>query len=242
MIQIRTFRAPDDPEACQKFIIGHKKLLEIFGITQITSNRQDWVDDPSTIVILVEHMETKVVYGGARVQIVSKQFPLPIQTAIGKYDEKIFDLINEDVARGGTCEICGLWNSREVAGMGIGSYILSRVGVAIAKQLPVVSLFVLCAPITVKMGLRLGCTVERTLGNEGLFYYPKDDLVATVMRMKNIDDLSLATEVEREKILALRAQPQQTILEKGPKGEYLVKYDLLIPDVDESNQGRIIAL
>jgi len=230
MIRIRTFRAPDDQEACEKFIVGHRKLLEIFGISQITSNRQDWVDDPSTIVILVEHTETKVVYGGARVQMVSENYPLPIQTAIGRYDDRIYTLIAEDQAKGGTCEICGLWNSREVAGMGIGSYILSRVGVAIAKQLPVVSLFVLCAPITVKMGIRLGCTIETSLGNNGLFYYPKDDLVATVMRMKDINDLSLASSSEREKILSLRAQPYQEVIERGPKGEYPVQYDLKIPN------------
>ncbi|PIG97321.1 hypothetical protein CS542_07305 [Pedobacter sp. IW39] len=27
-------------------------------------------------------------------------------------------MINADEDRGGTCELCGLWNSREVAGMG----------------------------------------------------------------------------------------------------------------------------
>lgn len=231
MIQIRTFRAPDDQEACEKFIVGHKKLLEIFGITKITSNRQDWVDDYNTIVILVEDKDTKIVYGGARVQLVSKDFPLPIEIAIGRYDERIYEMIKGDQQKGGTCEICGLWNSREVAGMGIGSYILSRVGVAIAKQLPVISLFVLCAPITVKMGLRLGCTVEKELGNEGLFYYPKDDLVATVMRMKDIDDLSLATELERDKILSLRSNPRQFVKERGPKGTFEVEYNLEIPNL-----------
>ncbi len=229
MIQIRTFKAPDDPEACEKFIVGHQKLLEIFGISKITSNRQDWVDDEHTIVILVEDKDTRAVYGGARVQMVSDRFSLPIVTAIGKYDDKIYEMINEDQQRGGTCEICGLWNSREVAGMGIGSYILSRVGVAITKQLPVVSLFVLCAPITVKMGLRLGCTIERELGNDGLFYYPKDDLIATVMRLKNIDDLSLATDMERGKILSLRQDPHQFVVESGPKGAFEVEYNLGIP-------------
>ncbi|PPL00827.1 hypothetical protein [Parapedobacter indicus] len=230
MIRIRTFIAPDDQTACEKFIVGHRKLLEIYGISKITSNRHDWVDDRRTIVILVEDTDTKKVYGGARVQLVSEGRSLPIETAIGRYDENIYHMIAEDEQRGGTCEICGLWNSREVAGMGIGSYILSRVGVAITKQLPVVSLFVLCAPITVKMGLRLGCTVERELGNNGLFYYPKDDLVATVMRMTNVDDLSRATELERNKIMLLRANPHQFLAERGPKGTFDVEYDLAIPN------------
>jgi len=229
MIHIRTFRAPDDPEACSKFIVGHKRLLELYGITQITSNVQDWVDDPKTIVILVEDKETRFVYGGARIQIKSDKYELPIATAIGKYDPKIYDMINFDNQRGGTCELCGLWNSREVAGMGIGSHVLARVGSVLAAKLPVVSLFVLCAPVTVRMGKRVGCVVETSLGNNGLFYYPKDDLVATAMRLRAPADLSNADDSEREKILSLRENMHQTIEERGPKGIYQLEYNLNIP-------------
>lgn len=231
MIQIRTFRAPDDPEACEKFIIGHKKLLEIFGITKITSNRQDWVDDENTIVILVEDKDTKTVYGGARLQVVSGKYSLPIETALGKYDAAIHQMVKSDFHAGGTSELCGLWNSREVAGMGIGSYILCRVGASIASQLTLGSIFVLCAPITVRMGKRVGAVVENTLGNEGLFYYPKDDLIATAMRLRDINDLSYADKSEQEKILSLRENPHQLIMERGPRGTFEVEYNLKIPNL-----------
>ncbi|HLT42744.1 hypothetical protein [Albibacterium sp.] len=231
MIQIRTFRAPDDPEACEKFIVGHKKLLEIFGITKITSNRQEWVDDYNTNVILVEDPKTKIVYGGARLQVVTGQYSLPIEDALGKYDNGIYEMVKEDQLSGGTCELCGLWNSREVAGMGIGSYILSRVGAAIASQLSLKSIFVLCAPITVRMGKRVGAVVEESLGDKGLFFYPKDDLIATAMRLRNIYDLSTADPTEREKILSLRENFHQFIMEKGPKGTFEVEYNLKIPNL-----------
>ncbi len=229
MIHIRTFLAPDDPEACIKFIAGHKRLLEIYGISQITSNVQDWVNDPNTVVILVEDQETKMVYGGARIQMKSDQYELPIATAIGKYDPKIYKMIDEDQQRGGTCELCGLWNSREIAGMGIGSHVLARVGSVLAAKLPVVSLFVLCAPATVRMGKRVGCVVETSLGNNGLFYYPKDDLVATAMRLRNPEDLSNADENERIKVLSLRENLHQSLEERGPKGTYNLEYNLNIP-------------
>lgn len=231
MIQIRTFKAPDDPEACEKFIVGHKKLLEIFGITKITSNRQDWVDDENTIVILVEDKDTKAVYGGARLQVFSGKYDLPIETALGKYDPTIYDLVRNDALNNGASELCGLWNSREVAGMGIGSYILCRVGASIASQLALGSIFVLCAPITVKMGKRVGAIVESELGDQGLFYYPKDDLIATAMRLRNIYDLSHADQSEQEKILSLRENPHQLIMERGPKGTFEVEYNLKIPNL-----------
>lgn len=231
MIHIRTFKAVDDPEACEKFIMGHRKLLEIFGITQITSNRQDWMDDKDTIVILVEDKESKKVYGGARLQMATGKYALPIEIALGKYDTKIYEMVNEDVLKGGTCELCGLWNSREIAGMGVGSYILSRVGATIAAQLPVTSIFVLCAPITVRMGKRVGAVVETSLGDQGLFYYPKEDLIATAMRLRDINDLSTADANERDKIISLRANNHQFIEEKGPKGSYVIEYNLTIPNL-----------
>ncbi|MFT3903685.1 MAG: hypothetical protein QM727_10945 [Niabella sp.] len=231
MIRIRTFKAPEDHEACEKFLVGHRKLLEIFGITQITSNRQDWMDDPDTIVILVEDSESKRVYGGARLQMATGKYPLPIETALGKFDTKIYDMVAKDKEAFGTCELCGLWNSREIAGMGVGSYILSRVGATIASQLPVRSIFVLCAPITVRMGKRVGAVVETELGDNGLFYYPKEDLVATPLRLRDIYDLGHADPNEREKILSLREQNHQFIEEKGPKATNTIEYDLKIPNL-----------
>ncbi|WP_442590993.1 hypothetical protein ACSBL2_07150 [Pedobacter sp. AW31-3R] len=234
MIHIRTFRAPDDPEACSKFIVGHKRLLELYGITQITSNVQEWVEDYKTIVILVEDKETKFVYGGARIQLKTDRFELPISSAIGRYDAKIYDMINADDQRGGTCELCGLWNSREVAGMGIGSHVLARVGSVLSAKLPIVSLFVLCAPATVRMGKRVGCVVETSLGNNGLFYYPKEDLVATAMRLRDWNDLSNADDSEREKIISLRENMHQVIEERGPKGVYQLEYNLDIPNLHDA--------
>ena len=229
MIQIRTFIAPHDPEACEKFIIGHRRLLEIFGITKITSNRQDWVDDENTVVILVEDSETKAVYGGARLQIATGEYPLPIETALGRYDPKIYEMVAHDRMNGGTCELCGLWNSREVAGMGIGSFVLTRAGAVVSIQLPVKSVYVLCAPITVRLGRRVGAVVEHSLGNDGLFYYPKDDLIATAMRVPDVSTLSEADPEELVTIKDLRERPHQIMLQKGPKGEFDLEYDLTIP-------------
>lgn len=231
MIHIRTFRAPDDPEACEKFLAGHRTLLEIFGIVQITSNRQDWMEDEDTIVILVEDKESKRVFGGARLQMATGHYQLPIEIALGKYDSNIYSMVADSRNNGGTSELCGLWNSREIAGMGVGSYILSRVGAAIASQLPISSIFVLCAPITVKMGRRVGAVVETSLGNNGLFYYPKDDLIATAMQLRNIYDLGTADPVEKTKILSLRQNPHQLIEEKGPRGVYAIEYNLAIPNL-----------
>lgn len=228
MIKIRAFRAIDDQEACHKFIEGHRRLLEIhFGVAKVTSSSQDWVTSENTIVIIVEDETGEKVYGGARVQMVDGKIQLPIEHALGHYDPKIYEFVKP-----GCAEICGMWNSMEVAGMGIGSLILCRVCVSIVNQLPIDKIYVLCAPVTTRMGKRVGAVVEETLGDRGIFFYPKDDFVATAMAILDVDVLAHAEEKERENILELRKNPNQLKIEKGPKGEFEVQYQLEIPKLN----------
>jgi len=226
MITVRAFRAPDDPEACLRFYNGHLRLLEIyFGIAKITSGNADWMQHENSIVIIVEDESRTKTYGGARVQLADGVIPLPIETAIGKYDSKIYDMVKP-----GSAEICAMWNSKEVAGMGIGSQVLARAGVVLAAQLPIDNFHVLCAPITTRIGKRVGFMIDESLGDKGTFFYPKDDFVATAMVINDVNSLEYADPKERELIYDLRETLIQTKTEVGPKGSYEVSYHLEIPD------------
>lgn len=107
----------------------------------------------------------------------SDEYPLPLEDAIGKLDPKIYQVVSE-YNKEGTAELCGLWNSREVAGMGIGSTLLvraclARAGLVLANQLQINSLFALCASYTLRMALGTGFEVEESVGDNGKFPYPK---------------------------------------------------------------------
>ena len=224
-VVIRAFKATEDPETCLKFIEGHKRLLELhFGIAKITSSETAWMHHDNTVVIVAESKDREKIYGGARVQVADGKLQLPIETAISKYDPRIHEL-----AYNGTSEICGLWNSIEVAGFGIGSIFMARVGVVVAMQLNVEKIFFLCAPVTVRIGKRIGGLIETSLGDKGNFFYPKDDFVATAMVINDSKTLVNADEKERKKIFELFENPEQSrITETGPKGELLVDYLLKV--------------
>jgi hypothetical protein len=229
MIKIRVFRAIDDLESCQRYVEGHIKVLKVYGITMITSAKTEWFYDPNTFVIIAESENGEKVFGGARIQIANNSLPLPIETAVHEIDSSIHELVDELSHHGGTGELCGLWNSREVAGYGLGSIYLGRVGVAVAKFLNLSSLFALCAPATVKNCMRVGFKVETSLGNDGLFYYPKDDLLATAVLLSDVAELSSADSFERECIFDLRLNPRQTMIQDFSKGEIKIEFDLVIP-------------
>jgi len=224
MIKIKVFKATDNLESCQRFVEGHMRVLKVFGITMITSANIEWFLDPNTYVILVESEDEKVL-GGARVQIAKGDYKLPIETAVNSLDKNITNLI-QGYTKSGAGEICGLWNSREVAGMGIGSIFLTRVGVAIADFLNLQTLFALCSQVTVPNALKAGFIIEKSIGNNGTLYYPKDDLLATVVILKDVSRLSSAEPSEKEKIFNLRKNPQQKIVESSTRGEIEIEYNL----------------
>ncbi|MBY0424574.1 MAG: hypothetical protein K2Q22_02970 [Cytophagales bacterium] len=224
------FRAIDDEDACKRYLEGHMRVLQIYGITQITSAKTEWMYNPNMYVILVQSENKDKVYAGSRVQIAGNEFRLPIEDAIGKMDKNIFPLIQNSIPEG--CgEVCGLWNSREVAGMGIGSIFLGRASISIANQLNVNKLFALCAPATLRNCLKLGFEVIHNLGLDGRFYYPKEDLLATALIISDTKNLPASTQEERDYILSLRNSPVQLRQESYKTGEIEIDFDLRIPNL-----------
>lgn len=233
-IRIRAFRATDDLNTCRKFIDGHRKVLSIYGIENITTNTDDWIYKPNIFVIVVETMDGEKLYGGARVQVADGIHPLPIEDATGEMDEKIYEIVAHH-AQNGTGELSGLWNSKEVAGLGIGSLFPSRVAVVIAEQIGLSTMFSLCSPTTVRFNKWIGSNVLTTVGNDGTFYYPKIDLLATAVFLEDAVTLKDAHPKEREKMLFLRENLQCVIKEKSPfkNIEVNVHYDLVIASANK---------
>lgn len=228
---IRAFRAVDDRASCEKYYEGHSKVLKIYGIAMITSAKVKWFDDPDTYVIIVESEDGEKVFGGARIQVARGVFPLPIEDALTNFDKNVHDYV-KDLIPGGTGELCGLWNSREVAGLGIGSIYLGRVGVALAMQLNISTLYALCAPATVANCMRVGFLLDERLGDKGTFYYPKEGLVATAVLLNDVATLSTADPDERGKIMELRKEPIQQKMEISPRNHELeIDYHLIIENL-----------
>jgi hypothetical protein len=239
MIKIRAFRAIDDHDACQKFVIGHRHVLENIGIKKVTSSKDSWMENPAAFVIIVESLDGEKVYGGARVNVAGGSQLLPIEEATNYLDPKIHDVVNE-YAVDGTGEICGLWNSREVAGMGIGSVFLTRASVTISTQIGLKTLFALCAPYTIAMAENVGYHILETVGNKGTFYYPKLDLIATTMILEDVSTLRLASEEERASIISLRSNLNQLRVEILRNKELEIYYQLEIPNIDSWYKSGIV--
>jgi len=239
-VRLRAFRAIDDPDTCARFIEGHTHVLTSIGVTKVSYSKNEWVNNPAVFVMVVESLDGKKVFGGARVHVAGGTEPLPIEQATGAMDKGIFQLVYK-YARYGTGELCGLWNSREIAGYGVGSIFLIRTAVAISYQIGIQSLFALCAPYTVKPVEVVGMRLESSIGQAGTFYYPKLDLVATTMLLKDVAGLPTAMDEEKKSIISIR-ENLTTIREEELRGKKItIHYDIQIPHLDQWDLQQIIA-
>ncbi|MBI3235051.1 MAG: hypothetical protein HYZ42_13630 [Bacteroidetes bacterium] len=223
-VKIKIVKPDKHPEYIQKYIDGHAEVLKVVGITKVTSSNNDWVNDPNNYIIYVESEDGRAL-GGGRIQIFTPTQKLPMEGAIIEKDANITNVINE-YKYYETAEFCGLWNSKEIAGFGIGSIILTRIGVAITSQLNLKCLFALCSPATLNNSRRVGFEVIKSLGNEGTFYYPKENLIATAIFLEDLENLPLAFEEDKMKMEKLRNNPICIEKERGPKGEIEIEYNL----------------
>lgn len=229
-IKIRAFRAVDEPEACERFSEGHSNVLSAYGVTKVTSANNDWIENPDVYVCMAETAEG-VAAGGVRVHVSNGSIRLPMEVAIGKVEENVYEFMDKQAANGAG-ELCGLWNSREVAGFGIGTTYLMWAGIVLTKQLQLNSLFALCAEHTLKISVEKGFVIEMGLGNRGTFFYPKIDLIATSIIIRDPDKLTMADAIHRDNILDLRETLHQTKVEETSRGPLELEFDLKLNNIN----------
>lgn len=228
MISFRAFKAIDEPGTCESFLEGHVKVLEDYGITNITTNNSVWMRDPNVYCIVALKQDTQEVVGGIRVHVSDEDSVLPVEKAVGNMDGKIYDMVSLYRKEYGVGELCGLWNAKVVAGKGV-SLFLIRAGISITNQVNIGRLLTICADYTMHMVTRVGFIVENGLGNNGDFIYPNENYIARVLSTLNSETLETAEEYDRERMLNLRLSPEQDFLEKSPKGgEICINYNLTL--------------
>lgn len=225
-ITFRAFKATHDPETCEKYLQGHVSVLQDYGITNITSNNNQWMFMDSVYGIVAEDENGELV-GGIRIQIADGIHPLPVEKAVGYMDPTLYDIVKHYIPEG-VGELCGLWNAKSVAGMGI-SILLTRAGISITSQLTCKTLMGICAGYTLNMFKKVGFVIDNTLGKGGEFVYPNEDYIAWVLGILNAKNLETADDYDRDRMISLRQNPVQFFSELSKNDTVDIYYNLVIP-------------
>ncbi len=209
-LSFKAFRASDEPELCAEFLRQHRKVLEDFGITNVTTNTASWTSDPDTFVIVAISSRLGMV-GGIRVEIDKPHRHLPIRDALFSLDPSITDTL-ERLQFSGNAEVCGLWNANSYSSKGLPS-LLAFAAVSVANQIGIRSMVCLVAHYTLRHALKAGFTVIENLGDGGTFIYPIPSIRAIAMIIPDVTTLAHAHSVHRQSLFSLRLRPNQKRVE-----------------------------
>ncbi|MES2513546.1 MAG: hypothetical protein V4580_05350 [Bacteroidota bacterium] len=237
MFYVNAYRAVDEPSLCEEYIKGHVQVLKDYGIENITSNNNLWVTNPNMYCFVATNENCELV-GGIRIQVADGVHPLPVENAIEKMDPRIKTIVKKYAIDGGVGELCGLWNSKKVKGIGI-SVILVRAAISAINQLRFQTLTGICGGYTLEMFQNVGFVVNQSLGNKGTFLYPNETNVASLVGILNGSTLETAMPYDKVKMFSLRNELKQICVENGPKGEFIVDYDLTVKTVTELVFSRL---
>lgn len=236
ILTIKAFRAVEESQLCELYLKGHTKVLNDFGIANITSNNNLWINNPD-IYCLMAQDETTEMMGGIRIQLANGVQPLPVEKAIGHMDSKIYDLVEHYALNGGIGELSGLWIDNRLRGLGIGVYMV-RAAIASADQLNFKTMTGICGDVTLNMFNNVGFKVEKSIGKNGQFNYPNDELIAHLVGILNAITLEDATEYDKKKMISLRKNNIQQRIENDTKKDVLINYDIKYPSVVQNNYNK----
>lgn len=228
--KIFVFRAIDEPELCEKYIIGHRKVLTDYGITNVSTNNSDWVKHQYIYCAVAEDVLTKQLVGGVRIQISDGIHPLPVESAVGSMDGRIYDKVKAFALKGGISESCGLWTDKCVKGIGIARYLM-RASISSANQLGFNIMMGICGWHTLKLFNEIGFVVDKSLGTKGDFPYPTDKHIANVIGILDAVNLKNSSESEKQIMFAMRRELKFMHEEKVDNKTIVVNYNIKYPKI-----------
>ena len=219
-------RASQDERLCKKLLQGHKRVLEAYGIKNLSSFRTDWFRRDDVLVIAVLTPDGERVLAGARLQPGFLANDFPLHQAVGHMDPNVGAFL-DDIIPDTAYELNALWNSIELAGMGLGSEFLIQVSMAALPLLEAKHLVALTSPVTRRWREKHGWRLRRELGADGYFVYPKESLRATVEHFVHPDYETYSDPNVQALMSSIRERPEDvTTHVHGPKGQLTIRLNL----------------
>jgi hypothetical protein len=220
-VRLRLTKAIDDQVTVKKYIKGHEDVLLHNGV-KLSEGYDYWKSLESVYLLVAESIDGELCYGGARLHIWNGIEPLPLQTFLSPIEPLVFEKI-DDFAKssGGVVEIAGLWNSRLVAGLGLGSEHIIRTSIAVTSYLEPKSVFTFCSPFVSRFADEFGFSPFSSLGVNGRFPFPDERWMSTINYLPDKEDLSKAKVEESVKISNIRKQ-RKFISEFNDRGRNLI--------------------
>lgn len=217
-------RASDDYLLCENFVRGHRQLLAVNDV-DLGPIDTSWFSSDDVYLLVVRRPNAEEILGGAKLVIFDDNNNLPLLKLLNDDYPELIGYLREYSNRG-LIEISGLWNSRSVAGLGLGSEHLIRTSIAICGLLKIETIVTFCSPFVTRFAELYGFTPLSQFGENGSIPFPDNRWMSTINILKDPRVMFGANEFERNLIFELRDKPNQArkFISRGK--EINIKFEL----------------
>ncbi len=216
-IKIFGFWAKDNPDYCNIFEYGHRKVLTDHGLN-LTSNNNDWKTQENVFVFLAFEGNTPV--GGIRFEKYDPRYKLSVERALHMHDKNIMESIKENNL-GEFGEACGLWNDKIVSGEGL-SVVLSHLCFIYAPMLACDHMIAFNGIYTYKISRSMGGQIVDNIGDEGIFKYPNERFKSAVWKF-DLQNFQGTTKEFEQRVLQLRKNIEPEFIVNNTKNGLHIK-------------------
>ncbi len=223
---IKAFRATENKVASKQFVKAHTEELKKIGVTKVASCTPEWINDPNVIVFCLMDVQTNRPVAGMKIDIWNETKTLPIIRSLAGVSSDILGIVR-DHSYEGIAEICGLWVSDQVNGLGI-SKILIRAAISVFPSLGIKKSIAFASQYTIKTISCMGFEIFSEIGDNGKFLYPTKDFESYVALLHDAKNVGGSEQREQKLILGLQKNPQLMRLENEKEKSILIQYDLTI--------------
>lgn len=211
-----------------ELVDGHQAVLAAYGIKELKTFNRDWIGNPEVQVIAALSTKSDKVLGGARMYRAHQADDLPLFQAVQDQDPKLREFLAPFIAEG-AYEIGGLWNSLELAGMGVEALFLVQAAIAALPMLNARHLFALTSPVTRRMQGAIGFHLESEVGAGGYFTYPTDKLRANLARFTFPEHVNEASPEVKSLLKEIWQDPEGYVHRvNGPKGQLSLAFEMQV--------------
>jgi hypothetical protein len=222
-IRIRVFHAQNHAEIAKIYTSGQQDVLKEFNVTGVTSAKKNSWENENSYIFVAENVKTGEIGAGMRLDVADAGHKLPLEMAL----ENIVPDLSQRIHRFDNiiAEACGWWVKKDFSERKLPKLLLIA-GMSVATKLRISYIVAFPHQHTIGIMTNVGFAIAKTVGeNNGQFTYPNETYLSTVVELNAIT-LDNVPEHEKERIIALRANPVQSF-EYEHKGYYTkIDFDL----------------
>ena len=217
-------RACDSFSLCENFVLGHRQLLSVNDV-DLGPLDTSWFSSTNVYLLIVRRAGLDEILGGAKLVVYDNNGNLPLLKLLTDDYPELVGYLNE-YSEKGLVEISGLWNSRSVAGLGLGSEQLIRTSIAICGLLDIATVVTFCSPFVTRFAELYGFTPLSKFGANGSIPFPDNRWMSTINILSDPHIMSKADYEEKKIIFDLREKPSQTRKFSSRGKEITIKFEL----------------